>query len=410
MTHQHSYTAAHIPGRRLLHAPGPTPLPEAVQDALKRQPLDLADERVSANIATCEQGIAQIVQTDADVFFYACNGHGAWEAVIENLLPIGGKALICGTGHFSDGWAIQTEGLGRQVVRTAWREGFAIDTQALTDALLADLSKEIIAVFAVHTDTASSITSDLDALRRAIDAADHPALLVVDVVASLAVVPIAMTRQGINVLVGASQKGLMTPPGVGIVVADAAAQAVAANNPAPRFYWDWRLRRNPLSYRKFCGTAPQNLMFGLEAALGLIFQEGLPALYARHALLAGAVRAAVQGWAHAGALAFFAQEPGSRSNSVTTITVPEGTDVDALRQVARERFQVAFAGGLGPLAGRCFRIGHMGDQNPALVLGALGAVQAALQVQGVPCGRDGVARAIDYFARSAQPHDYLAGD
>ena len=401
--HRHSYTATRIPGSRLLHSPGPTPLPEAVQDALRRQPMDLGDPRVDANIAACEQGIRQLLQVDdAEVFFYAANGHGAWEAVVENVLPPGGAVLIPGTGHFSESWAVQTEALGRRVVRTPWVEGLPIDPQAVTDALRADPLHDIVAVFVVHTDTSSGVTSDLPALRAAIDAADHPALFVVDMVASLAVIPVAMPELRANVVMGASQKGLMVPPGLGIVVADEAALAVAGRNPGPRFYWDWRLRKSDLSYRKFCGTAPQNLMFGLEAALGLIFQEGLDQVYARHRLLAGAVRAAVSGWASAGALGFFAKLPQCRSDSVTTITVPPGTDVDALRQVARERFQVSMAGALGPLTGRGFRIGHMGDQNPALILGALAGVQGALQVQGIAHGAHGVQRAIEFLATATE--------
>jgi alanine-glyoxylate transaminase/serine-glyoxylate transaminase/serine-pyruvate transaminase len=220
----------------------------------------------------------------------------------------------------------------------------------------------------------------------------------VDVVASAGAAPFDLDALGADVAMGASQKGLMCPPGVGWVAVKPRGMAAAAANPAPRFYWDWVRRRDGLSYRKFCGTPPQNLMFGLEAALGLIFSEGLAAVHARHALLAGAVHAAVEGWATAGALGFFAQDAAARSVSVTTITVPPGTDVDALRSVARERFQVAIAGGLGPLAGRAFRIGHLGDCNPAMVLGALGGVEAALRVQGIPVG-DGVTRAVQHLAR-----------
>jgi len=384
-----------IPGRRLLHSPGPTPLPEEVLDAMRRQPMDLGDPRVNANIAACEQGLRRLLHSNAaEVFFYAANGHGAWEAVIVNLLPPGGTVLIPGTGHFSESWALQTEALGRRVIRTPWREGLPIDPAAVTEALRADKAHAIGAVFVVHTDTASGVTSDLDRLRAAVDAADHPALFVVDVVASLAAAPFAMDAQRVNVAVGASQKGLMVPPGVGIVAVDAAALAVAARNPAPRYYWDWRIRQSELSYRKFCGTAPQNLMMGLQAALELIFLEGLEAVHERHRLLARAVQAAVEGWREGGVLDFFARQPDSRSVSVTTVEVAAGIDVDALRSTARERFQVAIAGGLGPLQGRAFRIGHLGDQNPASILGALGGVQAALQAQGIAHGRDGLQRAI----------------
>ena len=388
-----------IPGRRLLHSPGPTPLPDEVQDALRRQPMDLGDPRVSANIAACEAGLKRLLGADqnTDVFFYATNGHGAWEVVIENLLPPGGLVLIPGTGHFSTGWAEQAEALGRRVQRTPWQEGYPIDAQAVADALRADVRHDIVAIFVVHVDTSSSALSDLAALRAAVDATGHPALFVVDVVASLAAAPFDMAALRANVALGASQKGLMCPPGVGIVAVDAVAAAVAERNPAPRCYWDWRTRRSDLSYRKFCGTAPQNLMFALEAALSLIFSEGVDAVLARHHLLAGAVRAAVEGWKEGGALDFFVRDSAARCDSVTTVSVPPGTDVDALRAVARERFQVAMAGALGPLQGRGFRIGHLGDQNAAQILGALGGVEAALTVQGIAHG-SGLRRAVEFLA------------
>ena len=387
--------SSRIPGRRFLHSPGPTPLPEAVLQAMSAQPMDLADPRVDANIAACEQGLKHLLHTrDADVFMYAANGHGAWEAVVENLAAVGESVLVAGTGHFSESWAVQTEALGRRVVRTPWREGWPIDAGAVEQALRDDRSHAIKAVFAVHTDTASGVTSDPAAMRRALDAARHPALLVVDVVASLGAVPFSMDALGADVAVGASQKGLMCPPGVGFVAVNAAAFAMAQRNTSPRFYWDWVRRKHDLSYRKFCGTPPQNLLLGMEAALGLIFGEGLEAVWLRHEQLARAVHAAVEGWREGGALDFFAQEPASRSRSVTTISVAGGIDVEALRAVARERFQVAMAGGLGPMTGRAFRIGHLGDCNPAMILGAIGGVEAALVAQGINVGGGGTRRAV----------------
>jgi alanine-glyoxylate transaminase/serine-glyoxylate transaminase/serine-pyruvate transaminase len=250
----------------------------------------------------------------------------------------------------------------------------------------------------VHTDTASGVTSDLAAMRRAIDAAHHPALLVADVVASLGAAPFAMDALGIDVALGASQKGLMCPPGVGFIAVNAKAMSVAERCAAPRFYWDWLRRKHELSYRKFCGTPPQNLLFGLEAALSLIFSEGLDAVWARHGRLAGAVHAAVGGWREGGMLDFFAREPASRSVSVTTIAVKPGVDIEALRTVARERFQVAIAGGLGPLTGLAFRIGHLGDCNPAVILGAIAGVEAALRSLGVAVGEGGTQCAVRYLA------------
>ncbi len=386
--------AGRIVGRRLLHSPGPTPVPDEVLWAMNRQPMDLGDPRVDSSIKACETGLRRLLQTEAaDVFLYASNGHGVWEAVVENLLPLGGAALVPGTGHFSESWAVQTEALGRRVLRTPWIEGLPIDAAAVAQALRQDHQHEIRAVFVVHTDTSSGVSTDLAALRAAIDATGHPALFVVDVVASLGAAPFAMDALRADVVLGASQKGLMCPPGIGFVAVNAAALAMASANPAPRFYWDWVRRKSDLSYRKFCGTAPQSLVAGLAAALGLLFQEGLDQVFERHRQLAQAVHAAVQGWSSAGALDFFARDPAARSVSVTTVLVPSGTDVDALRTVARERFQVAFAGALGPLSGRAFRIGHLGDQNPASMMGCLAGIEAALLVQGIPIGRDGLARA-----------------
>jgi len=252
----------------------------------------------------------------------------------------------------------------------------------------------------VHTDTASGITHDVAAMRRAIDAAGHPALLVVDVVASLAVSPFAMDALGVNVAVGASQKGLMSPPGLGFIAVDARAGEVASRNACPRYYWDWNRRRGEYSYQKFCGTPPQNLLYGVEAALALIAREGLDAVIARHAVLARAVQVAVERWSSGGALQLHCRVPEARSTAVTTIEVREGIDVAALRTAARERFQVAFAGGLGPFEGRAFRIGHLGNVNAPMILGCLGGVEAALIAQGIPIGRDGASSAAASLAQA----------
>lgn len=393
-------TPLRIPGQRLLHSPGPTHLPDEVLDAMHRQSMDLADPRVMQCVDACEQGLRWLAGTaDAGVFLYATNGHGAWEVTIENLLPPGGLVLIPGTGHFSDQWAIQVEALGRRALRTPWREGEPIDVAAVEQVLRADALDEIVAVFSVQTDTASGVTSDMDALRKAMDDSGHPALLVVDAVASLGAMPVAMDAQRFDVLVGASQKGLMLPPGIGFVLVNAKAMALSSTNPAPRFYWDWTRREGIHSYQKFCGTPPLHLLFGMQASLRLLQQEGLDHVHARHRQLAAAVHAAVQGWSEGGALSFFCTAPAARSVSVTAIAVADGIDPDALRTLARERFQVSIAGGLGPLTGRAFRIGHLGDLNAAMLLGALAGVEAALLVQGVSIG-PGTRRAIEFLAQS----------
>lgn len=391
--------AAHIPGDRFLHAPGPTHIPGEVLNAMHRQPLDHGDPRLDVVIANVESGLRGLLKTSAaEVFLYIANGHGAWEATTENLLAPGEAALVPCTGHFSEQWSLQLEATGRRAIRTTYRPGFPIDPAEIEAMLRADPRRDIKAVFAVHTDTASGITHDIAAMRRAIDAAGHPALLVADVVASLGAAPFAMDAFGTNVAVGASQKGLMSPPGLGFVAVDARAAEVANRNTAPRCYWDWNRRRGPQTYRKFWGTPPQNLLFGMEAALALIDREGLDAVLSRHALLARAVQAAVDCWSSEGAVWLHCKVPAARSTSVTTIEARDGIDVDALRTVARERFQVAFAGGLGPFEGKAFRIGHLGDLNAAMILGCLAGVEAAMLVQGIPFGRGGASRAAECLA------------
>ncbi len=388
-----------IPGNRFLHSPGPSHVPDEVVHAMSRQPMDMADPRLPAMIQACEAGLRRLLQTEkADVFIYAANGHGAWEAVNVNLLAPGQTALVPATGHFSESWALQVEGTGARVQRMRWTEGQPIDPAELEQVLRDDKAHEIAAVFAVHTDTASSVTSDLRALRAAMDAAGHPALFVVDVVASLGAAPFAMDELGVNVVLGASQKGLMCPPGLGFAAVDARAMAVCERNPTPRFYWDWRLRKSELAYRKFCGTPPQTLLRGLEAALDLIFEEGVDQVLARHALMTRAVHAAVQSWSEVGAVQFFCKVPKARSTSVTAIELMGGADPEAMRAIARERFQVAIAGGLGMLAGRVFRIGHLGDMNAAMILGCLAGVEAAMTVQGIPHGQMGMQKAIECLA------------
>lgn len=366
-------------------------MPDEVVHAMSRQPTDLADANVMRMIGACERGMQRLLQTErAEVLFFSANGHGGWEAVIANLVGPGTKILVPGTGHFSDGWAEQVVAFGGIAVRTPWVEGEPIDARAVQAALEADTQHEIRAVFAVHTDTASSVTSDLAAIRAAIDAARHPALYVVDVVASLAAAPFAMDALKVDAVMGASQKGLMGQPGLAFVAANERAFEAARANRTPRFYWDWERRRGDQPYLKFCGTAPLAHLAGLEAALALIDAEGLDNVFARHRRLARAVHAAVETWGAGGALRLFARVPAARSVSVTAIATGPGVDPDAIRTLARERFQVAVAGGLGPLTGRAFRIGHLGDTNEAQILGCLAGVEAAMRQLKVPIERGGV--------------------
>lgn len=404
-----------IPGFRFIHSPGPTRVPDEVMHAMQRPMMDLMDPRVADLIADCEAGMKRLLDgADSDVFFYAANGHGMWEAVAVNLMAPGKTLLVPGGGHFSDTWAqlievLEAAASGSGVQRTPYREGHPIDAAAIEQALRDDREQRIAAVLTVHTDTASGITSDLAAVRRAIDAARHPALFVVDAVASAAAAPLAMRALGIDVVMGASQKGLMMPPGLGFAAVGARAMAWTQAHPGARFYWDWARRKSDQQYRKFCGTPPLAHLQGLRAALGLIEQEGLAEVHARHRRLAGAVQAALQCWAEAGALRAHCKVPAAQSASVTAIEVDaaqreRGVDPEAIRSVARERFQVAIAGGLGPLAGRVFRIGHLGDMNEATILGALAGVEAAMSTLLVPFGRGGLEAAIAHLAQARVGH------
>lgn len=386
-----------IPGTRLLHAPGPTPIPNNVLAAMFEQSMDLADPRVDHVIADCERGLLELLGANASgtrPYFYSCNGHGAWEATLANLIAPGQIALIPGTGHFSDGWAEVAQAIGVETLRTPWVPRQPIDPQPIADALRADPSHRIAAVCVIHTDTASSVTSDLASIRQAMDSTGHPALLVVDGVASIGAAPFSMDAMRIDAAMGASQKGLMMPAGLGFVVANERARAVAAAHDRPRHYWDWRLRDGPLNYQKFCGTPPLQMLLGLRAALALLADEGLDAVHDRHRRLSAAVHAAIECWRTDGAIDFYCPLPSARSVSVTTLSVDPRFDAVALRTLARERFQVALAGGLGPITGKAFRIGHLGDQNEAQILGCLAGVQAALGAAAIPYGSGALEAAI----------------
>lgn len=394
-----SSPAPYFAGLRFLHAPGPTHVPKAVMDAMSDQPLDPADERLEPMIAECETGLKWLLGTrDSHAFLYATNGHGAWEAVTVNLAAPGQTVLVPSTGHFSDSWVELAQALGVKVVRTPYREGYPIDPADVEAALTADRDKLIAAVFVVHTDTASSVTNDLPAIRAAMNRSGHPALLVADVVASLGAAPFRMDEWGVNVVMGASQKGLMCPPGVGFCAADDKAIAVAQACPSQRYYWDWLRRMDAPLYRKFCGTAPQNLLMGLHASLGLIKKEGLDAVHARHRRFASAVQAAVTRWSEGGAVGFICEVPDARSVSVTTVSV-KGHNPEEIRRVARQQYNVAVAGGLGPFTGRVFRIGHLGDLSAPMVLGALAGVEASMRALQVPIGEGALAAAVAAMGR-----------
>ena len=384
-------------GREFLHTPGPTNIPNRVLNAMHQPAVDFAAAPFSNMARSCFEDLKPIFQTEGPVFIYAASGHGAWEAALSNCLSPGDHILVPETGNFSYKWGLMAESLGLVIEHLPgdWRH--AIDAKALEQHLRADREGRIRAVLMIHIDTATGIISDVPAVRRAIDNASHDALFMVDAIASLATVDFQMDAWGIDVALAASQKGLMCPPGLSFTACSDKALRAGQSAQLPRNYWDWRERTTEAQYIRFCGTAPEHLLFALREALNMLAEEGLPAIFARHQRLASAVRGAVEVWCNGGGMAFNALVPEQRANSVTAIRVPPGFDGEAVRSESRERFQVSLGGGLDRLKGDVFRIGHMGDMNDPMILGALAGVEATLQTLEIPHGRGGVTAAIDYL-------------
>ena len=391
-------------GRNFLMTPGPSNIPDRVLAAMHRPAVDLVDSTFMAVTESCFDDIARVFRTGSRVFFYASNGHGAWEAALANLVREGDLVLVPTTGLFSQAWGELASDLGAEVEELDgdWRSAF--DPDRIEDRLRSDRDHRIRAVLAVQTDTATSVTSDIAAVRRALDACGHPALLMADVVASLGTVDFRMDDWGVDVAVAGSQKGLMTPPGLAFTAVSPRALERSRTSGIRRGYWDWQRRMDSEEfYMKFFGTPPEHLIWGLREALDMLFEEGLETAFARHRRLASAVHAAVGVWGAAGALELNAVNPAERATSVTTIRVAKGIDANRLRVLARDELDVSLGYGLGPLDGKAFRIGHMGWINEPMVLGALGGVEMAMQARGVPYRKGGVTAAIDTLAAARFP-------
>jgi len=350
----------------------------------------------------CLLDIRPIFKTQEEVFIYASNGHGAWEAALSNILSPGDKVLVPETGLFSFAWSNMAEQLGVTIdtIPSDWRH--AIIADEVEERLRADKAGEYRAVLMVHTETATGITSEIPAVRRAIDNAGHDALLVTDVIASLACTDFRMDDWGVDVAIGGSQKGLMCPIGLGFNAVSQKARAVAGvdGGGSPRSYWDWQSRSmvRPEAYRWFSGTAPEHMIFGLREALDMLVEEGLDAAFARHARLGDATRAAVDAWATAGAMEINAMVPKQRAESITTIRVNNGFDIKQFQGMLRDNFNVAVGGGLGQLEGKAFRIGHMGDINEPMILGTLASVESSFKILGIPHGDGALPAAIASLA------------
>jgi len=387
-------------GWNFLMTPGPTNIPERIQAAMNRPALEYAGPEFTDFSTQVHADLKKLFRTDAEVFIYSANGHGAWEAALSNTLSPGDTVLVPGTGQFSMGWSAMAGSLGVDSIylENDWRNG--IDPAEVEQKLRDDTAHEIKAVLMVHTDTASSITSDIPAIRKAMDAAGHPALLMVDTIASLITTEYRMDEWGVDVTVAACQKGVMMPPGISFTAANDKARKVGEVANIGRNYWDWRTRRGDIHYTWYCGTGPVNMIFGLREAIDMILEETLEGAAARHQRLADATRAAIGKWGDAGAMELNAQVPEQAANGVTTIRVNESVDIDALQSLLRDEFGVAVGHGLGLLYGKAFRIGHMGYCNEPMILGALGSIEAAFKIQGIAHGEGGLMAAVDSLAKA----------
>jgi alanine-glyoxylate transaminase/serine-glyoxylate transaminase/serine-pyruvate transaminase len=385
-------------GREFLMIPGPTNVPDAVLAAMHRPAIDIYSGEMLGLTRSLHEDLPKIFRTSGRTYIYAANGHGGWEAAVSNVLSRGETVLALESGVFALGWADMARMLGAKVetLKGDWRR--AVDPAALAQRLESDTSHEIKAVLVVQIDTASGVVNDIRAIRRAIDGAKHPALLMVDAVASLGCMPFEMDQWGVDVAMAGSQKGLMTPPGLAFVAANARAHAAHQKADLRTRYWDWTFRQGQAHYQKYGGTPPEHLLFALRKALDLLLAEGLDRAARRHALLAEATRQAVARWAEGGALAFNITEPSERANSITNVLML-GHDPQPLLDYCRERCGVVLGVGIGDLTGRAFRIAHMGHVNAPMVLGTLGVIELGLAALGIPHGAGGVQRAIEYLAR-----------
>ena len=381
-------------GRPYLAIPGPSVVPDRVLRAMNRPSPNIYAGEIVEMTAALVPRLKAVARTRGEVAIYIGNGHAAWEASLANVLRAGDRVLAPVVGRFGRLWAAAAQAMGAEAIVLEHEPGTPIDPARVEAALREDREGRIRAVLAVHADTSTSALSDMAAIRAAIDAAGHPALLMADCVASMGCDRFEMDAWGVDVAIAASQKGLMCPPGMCFVWFNERAEAARAGADRVTPYWDWRPRAHPAQFSEFwCGTAPTHHVHGLAEALSIIEEEGIEAVWARHDALARAVWAACEAWGEGGPLRLAVPDPAARSRAVTALGARAG-DGDALRAWIEERTGVTLGIGLGrEPASAFFRIGHMGHVNAHMVLGVLGAVEAGLQALDIPHGRGGVAAA-----------------
>ncbi|WP_299848229.1 aminotransferase class V-fold PLP-dependent enzyme [uncultured Roseovarius sp.] len=379
-------------GRPYLAIPGPSVMPDAVLRAMHRASPNIYAGELDEITASLIPDLADIARTKGKTAIYIGNGHAAWEAALVNTLSPGDKVLVPATGRFGLFWADMAVGLGIVPQIIDYGRSQPVDPQQIEDMLRADKAHEIKAVLATHVDTSTSVRNDISAIRAAMNAAGHPALLMADCIASLVCDRYEMDAWGVDVTLAASQKGLMVPPGLAFVWFNEKAAEVRAGKERVSRYWDWSPRVAPQRLSEyFCGTAPTHHVYGLRAALDMIKQEGLEAIWQRHELLARAVWAACEAWAQGGPLRLNVADPAHRGHEVTALSLgaPHGT---ALRTWLESKADVTLGIGLGmetpedPKSDGFFRIGHMGHVNAHMVMGVLGTVQAGMSALDIPYG------------------------
>lgn len=388
---------AHKPGRHFLQIPGPTNVPDRILRAMDNPTMDHRSPEFGELATKCLDGMKTVFKTDGPVVIFPASGTGAWEAALVNALSPGDTVLMAETGHFASLWKSMALKLGLkpQFLEGDWRSG--ADPERIADALRQDAAHAIKAVCVVHNETSTGCVSPIAAIRAAIDAAGHPALLMVDTISSLASIDYRHDEWGVDVTVAGSQKGLMLPPGLSFNAVSEKARDAAGSSGFVKSFWDWEdmIKINRTGY--FPYTPATNALYGLAEAIDMLHEEGLDAVFARHDRHAEATRRAVRAWG----LEVNCTEPAHYSSSLTAVRMPEGHSADALRKVIHEKFNMSLGNGLTKLADRVFRIGHLGDFNDLMLSGTLCGVELGLKVAGIPHQAGGVGAALDYLAEEA---------
>ncbi|MGH7468849.1 MAG: pyridoxal-phosphate-dependent aminotransferase family protein [Longimicrobiales bacterium] len=378
-------------GWHFLQLPGPSNVPDRVLRAISRATIDHRGPDFPALTHEVLRGLRAVFRTEQPVVIYAASGTGGWEAAFVNTLRAGDRVLMFETGQFAVNWIEVARRFGLQidVVETDWRRG--ADPDIIEQRLREDRAHTYRAVALVHNETSTGAMTRLAEVRRAMDSAQHPALLIVDAVSSVGCLDYRHDEWGIDVTIAASQKGLMLPPGLAFLAISQKARVASREATLPRSYWDWNpmIARNAEGY--FPHTPSTNLLFGLREALAMLDEEGLEQVFCRHARYGRAARCAVQQWG----LDTQCERADEQSDVLTTVVMPEGHDADQFRQLVHDRFNMSLGTGLGKLKGRVFRIGHVGDFNDLMLIATLAGVEAGLALSGVPIRRAGVAVATD---------------